>query len=152
MAEFTNTYEIRSTDETWFNATLQEISEILSHVQKHNFLRRMFNFPWVIPSYVLYSAAVFGIMHFALGFVYGERPADHLMENVTFIPASHLYLFRILTFTAITLTICYLYPDVEFALETKRYIRRKKIRKAIVGLIGVICTIVVYPYLTNLIM
>ncbi len=147
-----DTYELRSTDEIWYNATLQEISEILSHIQKHNLLRRMLNFPWVICSFIMYFIAVGSIMEFAIGFRYVKSSDHRPTEGVIEFSILSLVFLILFSFIAIVLTLKILYPDVEFALETPRYIRRKKIRKAIGWIIGTICTVVIFPYLTNLIM
>lgn len=134
FSDITNTYRISSSDETWYNATLAQLNELIGTVAKHMWIRHIFDFPQIFAGYFLYWVILCGIMVWPLGFEFGERT-----ENAgIFISASAFFILGTFLFAAITLCVYFLFPDMEFRFETPRDITRKRIRKAAIWILGTI--------------
>lgn len=145
FSTITNTYDISSTDEDWYNATLSQVNVLLATLPKHIWIRRMFDFPQVILSFAIYWMIAFGLMAWPLGFELGIRTEDAKI----FIPFSGFLLGGIILFAIITLTVYALCPDMEFDFDMPRGISRKRMRKAIGWIMGTIAFPVVLSLMTR---
>lgn len=144
-SSITNTYEISSVDEIWYNSVLTQVNELVKTFRKHHWLRRAFDFPAVLATYLLYWAILCGIMMGPLEFEYGER----VETTALFIPTSAFYVVGTILFVCIVAAVYYVFPDMEFDLEMPRSIRRKKIRKSFIWVLGTIMIPIVLSLLVR---
>ena len=144
FSDITNSYELTSKDEFWFNAVSQQLNDLVSGIRKVSLFRRFFNFPWILVTYVFFQILIACIMALPFGFEFGQKT-----ENVQiFIPVILYVILVSLLFIILTVVICFLYPEMEFALDSHRYVTRRKIR----SMIGWISSAILIPVLITLIM
>lgn len=143
-----NCLELVSNSESWINATAAKINDLLSGLSKPSAFRTAFAIPWIFGSYIVFLA----ICHLGmrlLGFSVGSVP---LLANgqpdpdVLFVPMRSYLIAVTLAFALITMLICLLYPEQEFAFGASVYPRRIKIRKYI----GWIIVAIIIPIVLSL--
>lgn len=139
FSKITNTYEIISWDEKWYNATLAQITELINTIQNTHRIRRIFGFPGILMSLVAFVLLASFVMDGPLGFDYGEQTES----AVTFIPGSVFYGSIFILFTIIAVVTIFLFPEMEFYLEMPRSNKRKKVRGILLWIIGTIAIPVV---------
>lgn len=134
FSDITNTFEITSSDEEWFITTEARLNAIFNGLQDYPIVHRAVRLPILPFTYVGFQVIVCLIMHLS-GFVYGIKPDS---ENVIFIPISRFVFLSVAGFVLIVAAIRWLYPEVEFAFETNKHLKRRKIRKLLAWLLGTI--------------
>ncbi len=137
--DVTNTYEILSKDENWYNATLAKLEDIISTIPKQPWIRNMLNFPLVILSFILFWVALCGIMIFIFGFEYGIKPHDSEM----FISTGVFVFSGSIIFYLLVYFMHKIFPAVEFDFDNPLSIKRKRIRKAVIWVLGTIAVPVI---------
>lgn len=137
LAQITNTYELFSVEETWYNATLAQITELIQTISKVGILRRAFYFPFSILSYLLTFCGSVAMMTCVFGFVHGTRE-ESIEYNSVFISDALFFIVVNAVFAAIFAGVVFLYPDMDFDLGTPPNILRKKFRTAIAWIAGTV--------------
>lgn len=138
FSEITNSFEISSYDENWYNSVLRQLTDFLSTIPKNHLTRRIFNFPAIIVSYFVFLAINAVFMKFLLDFDFVYGSSSDLPSNVIFIPFTAFLMMVTLIFLVIAALVVWLFPDSEFALGTPRNLTRRKIRKGLLWGIGTI--------------
>lgn len=138
--DISNEYQISSSDEVWLNATTAKLKELIGDIPNRNWFRHTLRFPWIIFTYFPFQLACIGI-----GYLCGGRIAnrEEFTGDGVFLPIKAYILICILLYVAICALICWLYPIVEFDLQTQKSNQRKKMRK----IVGFICSALVVPIL-----
>ena len=77
-----------------------------------------------------------------LGFEFGELSSKSPSEVKVFIPLSLWVILVVSLFTTLVSAVHYLWPEMEFSLDSPIHIKRKKIRKAL----GWIITAIIIPF------
>lgn len=139
-----NMYEVSSEEEMWFNAACNKLTDIINGIQKKHWFRCLFSFPWIIFSCVIFLLLASLLMVWPLGFEFGEKSQN----AAVFIPISSFVLLCFIVFSIISIFVHWLCPEVEFAFNTHRYIRRKKLRKAL----GWMFSTILIPIILSIIM
>lgn len=140
FSEVLNVYEVYSTDEKFYNATLQKLEDILSGIRKRSIYRRFWGVPLCVANYIL-CFIVTNIIMSLIGFTYGKPPENTIIhlpfelkpteDAVLFISNRFLVFFTVFVFAMIAVAINFLYPEMEFDFNSHRYINRKKWKTAI---------------------
>lgn len=141
FSDITNTYEIRSCDEKWYNATQKQLEDVLFGLPKQNFFRQSFKLPWCLIDFLLFIIGSSYLMKL-LGFEFGELPSKSPNEVKVFIPLSLWVILVVGLFTMLVSVVQYLWPEMEFSLDSPIHIKRKKIRKVL----GWIITAIIIPF------
>lgn len=143
FSDITNTYDIISSDENWYTSIQTQLGDLLGTISKHHWIRKMFDFPFILISYLIHWLALTGLMRWPLGFEYGVKTED----AAVFIPFPVFFVFGTFIFMAVTAVTYLLFPDMEFDFETPRSVKRKKIRKALVWIAGTIVLPLIFAFL-----
>ena len=135
-----NEYELQSSDEIWFNATLNRLTDLLGTIKKRTFIRRIWSMPWGVLLLFPYQVFMNEVVVKILGFESGPKP-DPFPEGAMFIPWRIYLLMCIALFFAVLIAIHLLYPESEFVFGARRYEGRQKARKVV----GWLLTAIVVP-------
>ena len=125
FSNITNTYEIRSRDEKWYNAIQKELEDVLIGLPKQNFFRHCFKVPWCLITFILFLIGSSYLMTL-LGFEFGDVPSKSTSEVKVFIPVSLWVMGELGLFTMVVTAVRYLWPEMEFSLDSPMHIKRKK--------------------------
>lgn len=120
-----NIIQVNSTDENWFNAACNSLTEIISGIKKRNPLLILTTPPWIAAPLlalpILSTLTIYGPLKYLWG---GEA------ENCkAVIHPSHFFLICII-FLAFCLTfVAHMYPPIEFTYNAPRHRKRMQLRK-----------------------
>jgi len=145
-----NKYEIRSSDEKWYNAMRISISDMLKNIQHCNWMRLFFDIPFAVLGHILLLLLISFVLTEFLGFEYGHQPVgarsvsgqpldSFATENSPiFLPLRDVYSATMLPWYIVCFVVRWLYPDVEFSFDSLRSRWRKKIRKLFIWIFSTI--------------
>lgn len=145
-SEVYNAYELRSSDEVWFNSSSAKLSDLLGTIKKRHWLRKILTFPWIFLVFILYQTVLSYRIMPLLGFEYGLKPDNLVEETYVFIPILGYIAISAIIYFSLTSALHFLYPETEFAFGSLRYERRLKMRNAL----GWIMTAIIVPLLLSI--
>lgn len=131
-------YAVGGNDEAWVHNTAANLGYIIDGLPKHSIFRISFTFPRILVCFLLFCV-LSGCCMYMQGFQLGTRPlsANGLPDmTAQFIPLGAYSIAIFLFFVLITVTVSYLYPEIEFAFGAARYLCRIRIRRALGWLIA----------------
>jgi len=121
-----NTIWIDSTDEDWFNAACNSLTEIIGGIKKRHPIFRLTTPPWI-------AAPVLGLPLLTVLVIYGLLKSFGEPEAGGFIASIHpilLFLVCVIVLAICLTLICRMYPPIEFTYDAPRHRKRIQLRKA----------------------